>query len=684
MRRFLLCGIALVMSLTALAVTGTPAGADVRTGATVRVVHAIPGTALAAAEALPVDVEVDGTCAITDLEFGDVVGPIELTGDVDLRISLANATTPCSNAPVISADDVPMPAGESVSIVAHLDVDGAPTASVFSDATAATAPPGLGVATVRHTAAAPAVEVWLGADEAAPSGLTIANTEQVARVELAAGTYQAGLGTSDTLLFGPADLPVNANQVTVVYAVGVFGEDSFQLITDSFPLPATVRVVHGVPGLDVDVEVGGICVLPGFEFASVQVLALEPDTYDIEISPANAMTPCSEAAVITADDVAVTAGQDVSIAAHLDADGNPTASIFANDVGATSPTTRGRLSVRHAAEAPTVQAWLGAPAAAPTGLSISSGEQIAKVDLTPGQYQAGLGDDDMLLFGPADIEIAANEMLVVYAVGTFGTNTFQLIPETISLTPAGSGDGGYALVSDTGAIEAAGTYGVFDGVGVPLNAPVVDAVSTSVDSGAWLAAPDGGVFALGDAGFFGSAGSIPLNSPVVGIDAAPDDQGYWLAAADGGVFAYGSATFFGSQGGQPLNQPVVDIAATASGNGYWLVASDGGVFAYGDATFFGSLGGTTLNSPIVDIAVTPSGNGYWMVAADGGVFAYGDASFHGSGVDNGVTSPVTGLLSTEAGDGYWLTTADGQVLAFGAATVIDGDAPTGTIVDIIG
>lgn len=73
-----------------------------------------------------------------------------------------------------------------------------------------------------------------------------------------------------------------------------------------------------------------------------------------------------------------------------------------------------------------------------------------------------------------------------------------------------------------------------------------------------------------------------------------------------------------------------------------------------------------------------------MVAADGGVFAFGDATFFGSGVDDGVTSPVTGLLSTDAGDGYWLTTADGQVLAFGAATVIDGDTPAGSIVDIIG
>ncbi|MEM9608148.1 MAG: DUF4397 domain-containing protein [Actinomycetota bacterium] len=684
MKRILFTALAALLAVTGLAVSGAPAGADVRTGATVRIVHAIPGTALSLAQELPVDVSVDGTCAITGLEFDDVVGPIELSGEVDLVISLADTMTPCGGAAVITANDVPLNDGDSVSIVAHLDADSTPVATVFSDANTATAPPGLGVATVRHTAAAPTVEVWLGADAAAPTGLQISNAEQVARVELAAGTYQAGLGTASDLLFGPADLPVAADQVTVVYAVGVFGEDSFQLITDSFPLPATVRLVHGVPGLDVDVEVDGICVLPGFEFSQVQVLALEPDTYDIEISPANAMTPCSEAPAITADDVPLTAGQDVSIVAHLDADGTPVATLFENDTTVTTPNERGRLSVRHAAQAPAVQAWLGATEPAPSGLTIASTEQIPAIGLTPGSYQAGLGDADTLLFGPAPIEITTNELLVVYAVGSFGTDSFQLITETIGLTEGSSGDGGYALVTSTGGVESFGLFGGFDGIGVPLNQPIVDAVSTSSDSGAFLAASDGGVFALGDAGFFGSAGALPLNSPVVGIDATSSDEGYWLAAADGGVFAFGDAGFFGSMGGIPLNQPVVDIAATASGNGYWLVAADGGIFAFGDTPFLGSLGSTPLNSPIVDIAVTASGNGYYLVAADGGVFAFGDASFHGSGVDNGVDGIVTGLLGTDAGDGYWLTTDAGQVLGFGGAAVIEGDAPTGTVVDIIG
>ena len=84
--------------------------------------------------------------------------------------------------------------------------------------------------------------------------------------------------------------------------------------------------------------------------------------------------------------------------------------------------------------------------------------------------------------------------------------------------------------------------------------------------------------------------------------AALAGHGYWLVAADGGVFAFGDANYYGSMGGQPLNQPVVAVTATPDGHGYWLVAADGGVFAFGEAGFYGSTGNTTLNEPIVGAA----------------------------------------------------------------------------------
>ena len=166
---------------------------------------------------------------------------------------------------------------------------------------------------------------------------------------------------------------------------------------------------------------------------------------------------------------------------------------------------------------------------------------------------------------------------------------------------------------------------------VPASAPpVVKMAPTPDGKGYWLVASDGGVFAYGDAGFFGSVGGVPLRSPVVGMVATPDGGGYWLETSDGSVFAYGDAGFFGSVGAIAINQPIVGMASTPDGRGYWLVASDGGVFAYGDASFFGSTGAMALNQPIVGMAAIPDGRGYWLVASDRGVFAFGGAGFFGS------------------------------------------------------
>src|SRR5437763_1810738 len=82
-------------------------------------------------------------------------------------------------------------------------------------------------------------------------------------------------------------------------------------------------------------------------------------------------------------------------------------------------------------------------------------------------------------------------------------------------------------------------------------------------------------------------GAGKLRGSIVGVAANPTGKGYWLVGADGGVFAFGDARFFGSTGNLRLTQPIVGMAATPTGKGYWLVARDGGVFAFGDALFVG-------------------------------------------------------------------------------------------------
>jgi hypothetical protein len=199
-----------------------------------------------------------------------------------------------------------------------------------------------------------------------------------------------------------------------------------------------------------------------------------------------------------------------------------------------------------------------------------------------------------------------------------------------------------------------------------LRAPGTATASSTY--GYWLAGADGGVFSFGQAGFYGSAGSVPLNNPIVGFVPTRSAAGYWMVASDGGIFAFGDAAFLGSMGGKPLNRPITGMAATPTGKGYWLVASDGGVFAFGDAPFLGSLVGENLSKPIVDFAVTPSGQGYWMTTSDGQVYGFGDAAYYGSVSDTvDLNKRIQALAPTPTGHGYWLVAADGGIFAFGDA-----------------
>jgi lysophospholipase L1-like esterase len=205
-----------------------------------------------------------------------------------------------------------------------------------------------------------------------------------------------------------------------------------------------------------------------------------------------------------------------------------------------------------------------------------------------------------------------------------------------------------------GDVEPARGTPAYGSLRSPPRAAIVGMSATPSGLGYWLVASDGGVFAFGDAAFFGSTGGLQLNRPIVGMTATPSGRGYWLVASDGGVFAFGDAAFFGSTGGLQLNRPIVGMSATPSGRGYWLVASDGGIFSFGDAAFSGSTGGLQLNQPIVGMSAKPSGRGYWLVASDGGVFTFGDAHYFGSGVALHASSGAFFLGLSPDGRGYEL------------------------------
>jgi hypothetical protein len=222
---------------------------------------------------------------------------------------------------------------------------------------------------------------------------------------------------------------------------------------------------------------------------------------------------------------------------------------------------------------------------------------------------------------------------------------------SMAMTPSGMGY--WVLNGDTGAIYpygTAGSYGQpatkFAGVGREFVPNFLKILPTPSAKGYWVYESGlgglGTVDHFGDAAFFGDTATLAgksgkgFNGRPVGMATTATGKGYWEVWSDGGVFAFGDAKFYGSTGALHLVRPIIGITATPDGKGYWLYAGDGGVFSFGAAKFGGSTGGMHLNAPIVGMAVNPEGPGYWLAAADGGVFGFGGVRFVGSLLTYGV------------------------------------------------
>ncbi|MHC5109679.1 MAG: hypothetical protein ACYTHJ_07350 [Planctomycetota bacterium] len=99
----------------------------------VTAVHGIPGQDLDMDPALPVDVSVDGACAVPGFTFREIVGGIELKADPhDVAISFAS-DTPCSNDPILSVEGAVLEDGGNYSIVAYLTEGDDPIISAFEN-----------------------------------------------------------------------------------------------------------------------------------------------------------------------------------------------------------------------------------------------------------------------------------------------------------------------------------------------------------------------------------------------------------------------------------------------------------------------------------------------------------------------------------------------------------------------
>lgn len=213
-----------------------------KTGVQVSVIHGINGKDLTLPEALPVDVSVNGACALPGFTFRTITPVLDLpAGSYDIVVRLA-AATPCTGTAVIEANDVALADGRSYSIIAHLSAAGAPTASVFENGLRSSFP-ALVPVSVRHAAQFGAVDVavtnvfgrFVTVFEDVLNGQQ--GTVGVLPVRRTVAIRPAGTTTNAaTLRFRP-----EPQKFYAVYAVGTPANGTFELLAQELAAPRRGR-----------------------------------------------------------------------------------------------------------------------------------------------------------------------------------------------------------------------------------------------------------------------------------------------------------------------------------------------------------------------------------------------------------------------------------------------------------
>jgi hypothetical protein len=205
---------------------------------------------------------------------------------------------------------------------------------------------------------------------------------------------------------------------------------------------ADVYVVHGVPDTPVDVYVDGKRAIDDFQPGTVEgPVPLPAGKHDVALFPADAADGSGDPVLQASAEVP--AGGSVTLAAHLDAGGQPKITPFVNDVSQV-PAGKARVVVRHLAAAPAVDVRAGGTPVI-EGLT-NPNEKALEVDAGTVPADVTLAGTDTVAIGPADLDLAEGSATFVHAIGSAEAKNLALVPFTVtglhsapSGVPAGSG-----------------------------------------------------------------------------------------------------------------------------------------------------------------------------------------------------------------------------------------------------
>lgn len=227
--------------------------------------------------------------------------------------------------------------------------------------------------------------------------------------------------------------------IALVPALGAFGQSG----------DGQVIVVHGVPGLTVDVYVNGELTLDGFEYGQVVgPINLPAGSYQLDIYAAGADPEADDPALSGSADLP--AGAVATIAAYLQEGGTPTLGVFVEDNSNTAA-GEARVTARHLADFGAVDI-LANDGAVFEGVTNGAG---GSVDVPAGTYNIKItaaGDPATVAFD-ADVAFSEGTNTIAYAIGSVAEGTFQVVTAQISGLATAPG----GVPTGTGGLAADGT-----------------------------------------------------------------------------------------------------------------------------------------------------------------------------------------------------------------------------------
>jgi hypothetical protein len=204
---------------------------------------------------------------------------------------------------------------------------------------------------------------------------------------------------------------------------------------------AYLYLVHGIPGRDVsastdpqfpvDVQLNGdVCYSHGLAFGAVAgPLTLAPGSYEVRVSVANSLAPCSNPALIDTT-VTLGSGKDVSAVVALSETGTPTLLTFTNNVFPVGASV-GRVFFAQAADAPAVQVVLENTATKKLyPFTVSAGGSFSAT-LPAGDYTVVVNQGTTALVTSTSLRLDPQSVVMLLTVGQAGNNTVILVSKTV-------------------------------------------------------------------------------------------------------------------------------------------------------------------------------------------------------------------------------------------------------------